>query len=72
MKIDYNKHIWEGWTVQDFITDLEPIFNQIQSGNSWINPLKDEDKLKHWLMHEQPYYKKHIPEVFQYFKQKLF
>ena len=23
-KIDFNKHIWEGWTVGDFIADLEP------------------------------------------------
>ena len=33
-----NKHIWEGWTVQDFINDLEPIFNEIQSNASdWGN-----------------------------------
>ena len=22
-----DKHIWEGWTVGDFIDDIEPIFN---------------------------------------------
>ena len=68
-----NKHISEGWTVQDFINDLEPTFNQIQSGNSWYKKFKKEDKeeLKQWCMDNQPYYKKHIPEVYNYFKSKL-
>ena len=28
MKIDYNKEIWEGWTVRSFVDDLTPIFNK--------------------------------------------
>ena len=66
-----NKHIWEGWTVQDFITELEPTFNQIQSNNSWQKPFKNKDELKKWCMENQPYYKKYIPEVFKYFLDKL-
>ena len=27
-KMNRDKHIWEGWTVGDFIDDLEPFFNQ--------------------------------------------
>jgi hypothetical protein len=69
--MNLNKHIWEGWTVQDFIDDLEPSFNQIMSGQSWKKPFTSDEDLKKWCMEEQPYYKKHIPEVFKYFKSKL-
>ncbi len=65
-----NKVIWEGWTAQDFIADLEPFFNMIQTGKA-ITPKLTKDTLKKWLMENQPYYKKHIPEVFKYFKAKL-
>ena len=30
-----NRHIWEGWTVQDFVDELEPSFNQIM-GNRML------------------------------------
>ena len=66
-----NKHIWEGWTVQDFINELEPTFNMIQSGRSWHTPFKDKAELKEWCKDNQPYYKKHIPDVFNYFKIKI-
>lgn len=66
-----DKHIWEGWTVQDFIGELEPTFNTIMRGNSWQKPFKDAEELKQWCRDNQPYYKKHIPEVFNYFKKQL-
>ena len=65
-----NEHIWEGWTVQDFINELEPSFNMIMNNNSHIKRFTDLNTLKQWCMDHQPYYKKHIPKVFQYFKQK--
>lgn len=65
-----NKHIWEGWTVQSFIDELEPTFDIIMSGNSWKKPFQSKDELKNWCMDNQPYYKKHIPEVFAYFRKK--
>ena len=48
-----DKHIWEGWTVGDFIDDVEPIFNMCA-------PFMDKQSLKRWVAQEQPYYKKHI------------
>ncbi len=69
--INLNKHIWEGWTVQNFISELEPTFNQIMSGNSWMNPFKTKDEVKSWCMDNQPYYKKHIPDVVNYFYAKI-
>ncbi|MCK9417482.1 hypothetical protein M0Q97_12650 [Candidatus Dojkabacteria bacterium] len=65
-----NKHIWEGWTVQSFIDELEPMFNQIMSGQSWKKPFKDRDELKKWCMENQPYYKKYIKDVVDYFWRK--
>jgi len=54
-----NKHIWEGWTVKDFIDHLEVTFSFVT--------FRDKKDLKEWCKSEQPYYKKHIPEVYDYF-----
>jgi hypothetical protein len=68
--MDNNKHVWEGWTVQNFIDDLEPMFQLIMSNGSWQRPFKSKEELKKWCMDTQPHYKKHIPGVFNHFKQK--
>ena len=65
-----NKHIWEGWTVQSFIDELEPTFNMIMDNNSWQKPFKSKEEVKDWCKDNQPYYKKHIPEVAKHFIQK--
>ena len=62
-----DKHIWEGWTVGDFIDDIEVTFNyRSKYSNFW----KSKEDLKKWVTSEQPYYKKHIPEVYKYFLNK--
>lgn len=70
-----DRHIWEGWTVKSFIDELETQFNMIQAGDSWMKPFKNDEnghaRLKEWCKNNQPYYKKHIPEVYNYFKSKL-
>lgn len=65
-----NRHIWEGWTPQDFINELEPTFNMIMKGDSWQKPFASKEELKNWCKDNQPYYKKYVPEVFNYFKSK--
>ena len=65
-----DRHIWEGWTVQCFIDELEPSFNQIVNGNSWMKPFKTKEEVKEWCKDNQPYYKKHIPDVYNYFIKK--
>lgn len=71
--MNLERHIWEGWRPIDFINDLEPVFNTIQSNQSWMPRFTKTDtkRLKQWCMDNQPHYKKHVPEVFNYFKQKL-
>ena len=67
-----DKHIWEGWTVGDFIDDLEPSFRMIQSEALQQGTIgfKSKAELKSWVKDNQPYYKKHIPEVYNYFLKK--
>lgn len=69
-KINFDKEIWEGWTVRDFIEELEPQLDLIQSGRSFIEPVKTKEELKKWCKDNQPYYKKYVPDVVAYFAQK--
>ena len=71
--VSRDKHIWEGWTVGDFIDELEPSINTIhRSDGFWDHGagFKSKAELKKWVASEQPYYKKHIPEVYKYFLKK--
>ena len=67
-KINLSKHVWEGWTVGDFINELELSFNLNQKNNTL--KLKNRDEVKKWCMDNQPYYKKYIPEVVNYLAKK--
>lgn len=68
MDINFDKHIWEGWTVGDFIKDLTPMIeNRINFRGSFNN----RAEVKKWCMENQPYYKKYIKEVVDYFCTKL-
>ncbi|SDF52789.1 hypothetical protein SAMN04244560_00870 [Thermoanaerobacter thermohydrosulfuricus] len=69
-RINFQKEVWEGWTIEDFIKELEPSLAAIQSGRSWYPPITTKAQLKEWCKENQPYYKKAIPEVVQYFSQK--
>lgn len=70
-KINLDKHVWEGWTVGTFINDLEPMFDMIMNGRSWQKPFTTKEEVKKWCMDNQSYYKKHIPDVVNYFVAKL-
>ena len=52
-----NRHIWEGWTVQDFINYVQPFFDR------WPR-IDDPKKLRKAIYFGQPYYKLHIREVY--------
>lgn len=62
-----DKHIWEGWTVGDFVNELEPQVKMIMSGASWKAPFSSKNELAKWCDDNQPHYKKRIPEVVNYF-----
>lgn len=67
MKIDYNKEVWEGWTVMDFIRELDPSVRMIMRGEAITKPFSSKRELTEWLKDNQPYYKKVIPEVRDHF-----
>ena len=60
-QINFEREVWEGWTVGDFIKWLELPWQY----KKWDNPTRQE--MSKWLRDEQPSYKKHIPEVVAYF-----
>ena len=70
MKINYNKHVWEGWLVKDFIKELESLVGLAITGASYFKTIQNKTELKKFCMDNQPYYKKHIPEVVNHFAQK--
>lgn len=65
-----NREIYEGWKVSDFIKELQPISDMIMSGESWHKPFKSKAELRKWCAENQPYYKKTIPEVVNYFARR--
>ena len=67
---NFNREIWEGWTVKDFIEELEPIVQMIYRGQAIDKPFRNREELKRWCIDNQPYYKKYIKEVVDYFEDK--
>ena len=62
--------IWEGWTVQNFIDDLEPMIDMIMNYESFIEPFKAKKEISKYIRENQSYYKKSIPEVDEYFAKR--
>ena len=62
-----DRHIWEGWTVRDFIEALKPELDLIMTCQSWRKPFKTRKALEAWCADNQPYYKEPIKEVTAYF-----
>ena len=62
--------IWEGWTAQNFIDDLEPMIDMIMNYESFIEPFKTKKEISKYIRENQSYYKKSIPEVDEYFAKK--
>lgn len=69
-KINLNKHIYEGWTVQDFIESLKDGIEMIMTNQSWKKPFKTRQEVTDYCKDYQPYYKKEIPDVVNYFCNK--
>ncbi len=66
-KTNYGRHIWEGWTPGDFIAELIPQVEMIMAGQSWRKPFHSKAELEQWCADHQPYYKKPVTEVTEYF-----
>lgn len=44
--INMDKHVWEGWTVRDFVEALEMQVEMIMNKKSWQNPFTTKVELK--------------------------
>lgn len=62
--------IWEGWTAEDFIHELESLVKMIMNGEAIVKPFSNRRELAAWCRDNQPYYKKNIPEVVKHFAKK--
>ena len=67
---DLTREVWEGWTVLDFIDDVSDVVDMIMMGESFIEPFKTKAEMVDFIVENQPYYKKSIPEVNTYFANK--
>lgn len=69
-KIDYDKHIFEGWRVKDFIEELDEVIDIFISNSNEFHKTVTKDDLKKFIADNQPYIKKAIPEVVKHFANK--
>ena len=68
--INLNKEIWEGWKLIDFIEEIKEEINIFISNNKKRNKIITKEDLKKFCTEDQPYYKKYIAEVVNYFANK--
>lgn len=64
-KINLDKEIREGWR-----ENLEMPLQMIMGGQRWMKPITNKADLKRLCIENQPYYKKYIPDVVNYFVKK--
>ena len=76
-KYQFEKHIWEGWRVVDFINRLEPTLDNImdfrtyERGFAYCEPMfKSKAEIKEWVRNNLPYTTKALNEVTKYFVDK--
>lgn len=60
---EWTKNRYEGWTAEDFLGYLEPFFNPAR--------FNTRDEVKEWTSSNQPYYKKPIKVLVDYFWNKV-
>lgn len=68
--LSMNKEIWEGWTPQHFVDEMQPTLDMIMRGEAIQKPFENHYELFKYLRENQPYYKKDIPEVQEYFRRR--
>jgi molybdopterin converting factor small subunit len=73
-KYQFNKHIWEGWTVGDFVAELEPSLDRIMDfseSRAYNEPaFRTKSEIKNWVRNNLPYTTKALNEVTKYFVDK--
>lgn len=68
--INFDREIYEGWTVRHFIEELEWQVDDIINGRTCFRIPTNRKELINMIVDIQPYYKKEIKEVTEYFCNK--
>lgn len=73
-KYQFEKHIWEGWRVIDFIEELEPTLDMLMDFSEsriYCEPgFTTKEQIKDWVRNHLPYTTKALNEVTKYFVDK--
>ena len=71
-KYHFDKHIWEGWEVGDFVARLESNLDRIMEyGQMYADPcFKTKEEIKDWVKNNLPYTLKALVPVTRYFVDK--
>lgn len=73
-KYQFEKHIWEGWRVVDFIYELEPQLDSLMDfseSRAYCEPMfTTKGEIKDWIKNNLPYTTKALNEVTKYFVDK--
>lgn len=70
MEINYDKVIFNGKTVKDFIVSIEQSVQDVMDDLTCFDPPKNRIELCRLIRDLQPIYKGIIPEVNEYFVEK--
>ena len=72
VKYQFDKHIWEGWEVGDFIRYIENDLDRLMEyGQAYAEPLfKTKQELSDWIKSHLPYTIKAHRYVLKYFTDK--
>lgn len=62
-----SREVCEGWTVSDYVDELSPLLATIQANKSIEKPITTKEEMRRWLIHNQPHFKREIPELVTYF-----
>lgn len=65
--INYNKHVWEGWTVRMIVDDLEWMFIEIMENRSHSKRFKSREEVSKWCTSNQRGPKKYNKDVVDHF-----
>ena len=65
--MDFYRNVWEGWTPKDFIDEIRDILDEIMGSQTSRRRPRTKKALINMIVDLQPYYKKRIREVADYF-----
>ena len=69
--MDFYREVWEGWTPKDFIDEIRGVLDEIMGSQTSRRKPRTRSALIRTIVDLQPYYKRRIREVEDYFFQEI-